>query len=62
MDEEAGRMKKTASFLDLLRGDSQGAVTTLQFTDVRFSVKTKTGVKEILHGVSGACDFCARGP
>lgn len=54
MDEENGRVKKNASFLDLLKNDSQGAQTTLQFTDVRFSVKTKAGVKEILHGVSGA--------
>jgi hypothetical protein len=54
MDEENARVKKNASFLDLLKDDSQGAQTTLQFTDVRFSVKTKAGVKEILHGVSGA--------
>jgi len=59
MDEEVGRMKKIASLLDLL-GHDAGVATSLTFDKLRFSVKIKGGVKEILHGVKGEHALASR--
>ena len=43
------------SALDLLSAD-KAKDSQLTFKDVRYSVKTKQGTKEILHGISGSCN------
>ena len=43
------------SALDLLSAD-KAKDSQLTFKDVRYSVKTKQGTKEILHGINGSCN------